>query len=71
MYSYQELLSAGSVIQKLPVELSTIDNYDIKNSEAIELFLKDDYDVSKFNYVYEGIDDLSFTDENGTAFREQ
>ncbi len=66
-YSYQELLSAGSVIQKLPVELSTIDNYDIKNSEAIELFLKDDYDVSKFNYVYEGIDDLSFTDENGTV----
>lgn len=65
-YGYQVLVKQDSLIKNIPVSLSTTDNYEVKTDEDITKFLPKDYDKNKVKYVYEGEEELSFHDKEGS-----
>lgn len=62
-YSYQSILDDDTFIKEVPIKLSSNKSYKITGSENIELYLKND---TKVNYVYEGVDEISYKTKKGT-----
>ena len=59
-YDIQLLVNKDKVIKTIPVELSSVDNYEIKVKEDIYKFLPNDYNVDLFRKEYTGIGELSY-----------
>ena len=61
-YSYQSILNDNTFIKEIPIKLSNNKSYKITGSENISLYLKNN---SKVNYVYEGVDKISYKTKKG------
>jgi D-alanyl-D-alanine carboxypeptidase (penicillin-binding protein 5/6) len=61
----QVLVEKNTLIQKLPVEISDIDTYEIYSQKDITLYLPDDYDKSKLKIDYDGLEELSYRNKKG------
>ena len=61
-YSYQSILDDDTFIKEIPIKLSNNKSYKITGSENISLYLKND---TKVNYVYEGVDEISYKTKKG------
>jgi D-alanyl-D-alanine carboxypeptidase (penicillin-binding protein 5/6) len=64
-YSNKTLLNKNSEIKRISVSLSDISNYVIKSKSEIIRFLPNDFDVNKFKYEYNGINELSYKNKKG------
>ena len=61
-YSYQSILNDNTFIKEIPIKLSNNKSYKITGSENISLYLKNN---SKVNYIYEGVDKISYKTKKG------
>ena len=59
-YKEEELVHKGDLIKTLPVELSKSKKYKILASKSIKKYLPSDYDKSKLEIEYDGLDHLNF-----------
>lgn len=59
-YSTKTLVPKETIIKTIPVINSKIENYSIMSSNDIDLFLENDYDKSKLEIKYEGLEELSY-----------
>lgn len=59
-YKEEELVHKGDLIKTLPVELSKSEKYKILASKSIKKYLPSDYDKSKLEIEYDGLDHLNF-----------
>jgi D-alanyl-D-alanine carboxypeptidase (penicillin-binding protein 5/6) len=59
-YQDELLVKKDQVIKTIPVNLSKIDNYEIKASKDIKKFLPSDYDKNKLRIEYNGLEEISF-----------
>lgn len=64
-YNNQILINKDDIVKSIPVKLSNIDNYDIRVSNDIKKFLPNDYDKSKFDIKYNGLEELSYKNKLG------
>lgn len=62
-YNYQVLVHKGDLIKTVPVNLSNIENYDIKSTKDVQKYLPSDYDKDKIKIEYQGKEELSFNDQ--------
>lgn len=62
-YSYQTIISDDTLIKEIPVHLSKTKTYKITGSENINMYLKNDTDVT---YEYEGIDKITYKTKKDT-----
>ena len=58
-YSYKEVLKKGQIITTIPVKWSTIKEYGITSPSTKELYLKNDIDLNKIEYNYQGLTELT------------
>ena len=56
----QALITSGSKIKSLPVELSQIDEYEITSTKTVSKYLPTDYNQDLFKVEYIGEKTLSF-----------
>ena len=66
-YSTQVLIPKDTLVQKIPVRFSKIDEYKLYSSQDITKYLPDDYDKDKIKISYEGLDHLSFLTKEGDS----
>ena len=59
-YQDEILVNKNQLIKTIPVNLSKIDNYEIKASKDIKKFLPSDYDKNKLRIEYNGLEEMSF-----------
>ncbi len=59
-YHYQNIVEENQVIKTIPVKLSQIESYEIKEHNNITKYLPDDYDKSLIKIEYNGLEELSF-----------
>lgn len=59
-YDMQALITSGSKIKSLPVELSQIDEYEITSTKTVSKYLPTDYNQDLFKVEYIGEKTLSF-----------
>ena len=62
-YNYEILVNKDDLIKTINVNLSDIDNYEIKANDNIEKFLPKDYDKNKIKIEYNGLEELSFNNK--------
>ena len=62
-YKEEILVEKGKLIKILPVELSNIDNYEIKATNEVTKYLPSDFDIKDLKIVYEGKEELNFRDD--------
>lgn len=58
-YSYIEVIEKEKWITSIPVKWGKLKEYIIKSPESIEMYLKNDIELDKITYQYDGIDELS------------
>ena len=58
-YSYKEVLKENQLITTIPVKWSTIKEYNITSPNTKELYLKNDIDLNKIEYSYQGLTELT------------
>ena len=64
-YKNQLLVKKDTVLKKIPVRFSKTDFVSIKVGEDVYKYLPSDYDPSKFEMIYDGLEKLSFKDSKG------
>ena len=69
-YNDRILIKEGELLKIIPVNLSKIDQYEIKASKNITKYLPRDYDKKKFKYEYEGLEKLSFRNKKDSKIGE-
>lgn len=65
-YDFQLLVEKNKIVKTIPIRLSKLDKYQIKAQNDIKYYLPDDYDKSKIEIKYEGMDHLSFLNKKGS-----
>lgn len=63
-YSYQKVITKDKSIIEIPIKLARQKTYDIKGTEEVELFLKNDT-VNNLEYKYDGIDLIDYKIKKG------
>ena len=61
-FSLSTVTEKNELIKEIPIKLSNNKSYKITGSENISLYLKND---TKVNYVYEGVDKISYKTKKG------
>lgn len=59
-YNNQVLINKGTLIKNINVLLSDVDKLEIKTGKDITKYLSNDYDKTKFNAYYEGVEEIRF-----------
>lgn len=64
-YSYIKILSKGQKLNTLKIKFGKNKTYDIISNKEIKKYLKNDTDVDKIEYIYKGIDTLTYKIKKG------
>ena len=59
-YDIKSLIKKGDIIKTIPIKYGKINNYEIKATEDINIFLPNDYDINLWQIKYDGLEKLSF-----------
>ena len=65
-YKDEVLVKKDSLIKEITVNLSDIDNYEIKSTVDVSKFLPKDYDKNKIKIDYVGLNELSYRNKKGS-----
>ena len=64
-YSYKNILNKGQKLKTLKIKFGKKKTYDIVSTKNIKKYLKNDIDLEKIEYVYDGIDTLTYKIKKG------
>ena len=64
-YSYKSILNKGQKLKTLKIKFGKKKTYDIISDKSIKKYLKNDIDLGKLEYVYDGIDTLTYKIKKG------
>lgn len=59
-YSYKTVLDTNQIIDTIPIKWGKEKEYNIKSETNLELYLKNDIDLNKIKYNYQGIEELNY-----------
>ena len=59
-YSYQKVLDTNQIIDTIPIKWGKKKEYNIISENNIDLYLKNDIDLTKIKYNYQGIEELNY-----------
>lgn len=69
-YSYITILNNNQLLKSIPIKNGKISTYDIYSNKEIKKYLKNDIDLNKIEYIYDGIDfitkEIKLNDKLGT-----
>ncbi len=65
-YNYHPVIEKEKLKKRIQVNNSKIDNYEIKNTEEIYLFLPNDYDKNLYKVEYNGLEEISYKNQKDT-----
>jgi len=69
-YRDRVLIKEGELLKTIPVNLSKINQYDIRVSKDVTKYLPSDFNSKKFKYEYDGLEKLSFRNRKGSKIGE-
>lgn len=64
-YKERILIKKNTHIKNIKVNLSNIDNYEVKSSSDVTKYLPSDFNKNSFKYKYEGLEKLNFRNKKG------
>ncbi len=65
-YSYKKIVDDEDIITTIKTKYAKEKNIDIKSNVSISKYLKNDFDKSKIEYIYNGKDEVSYFTHQGT-----
>ena len=64
-YKEETLVEENTFIKKIPVELSTVDEYEIYSDKVVSAYLPSDYNAEALKIEYDGAEQLDYSAEDG------
>ena len=58
-YGYKTVIDSNTIIETIPVKWGVVDEYNIRTNNDIELYINNNLDLSKLEYNYEGIEEIT------------
>lgn len=65
-YGYKKIVDEEDIVATLKTKYSKEESVDIKANKSINKYVKNDFDKSKIEYIYDGKDEVSYFTSQGT-----
>ena len=64
-YSYVDILKKGQKLKTIKIKFGKKKTYDIVSTKTIKKYLKNDTDLEKIEYIYDGVEELNYKIKKG------
>ena len=64
-YSYVDILKKGQKLKTIKIKFGKKKTYDIVSTKTIKKYLKNDTDLQKLEYIYDGVEELNYKIKKG------